>query len=168
MHRRTAIASIGSLLVAGCLSNDASPGGSSEEPTETTTPTPTEAPTTATPSDTPPEPELDFRYEGQNTVTLVHFGGEEVTDERTTKLFVEVDGQHVPVVRHNDEFAYWLADDSSMDEGEAAAYHYPLSVGNVVTVSAEPGSVVDVVWVATDGTEAVIGTYDVPTEATSE
>lgn len=151
MQRRTLLASIGTLFVAGCTS----PGGSDEDTPENTG-TPAKA----------PEPDLSFDVE-DGVVTIAHVGGDEVVDEETSKVAVTVDGERANVVYHGEEYAYWLADDGQLGEDEASAYTYPLSIGNTVNVEAEAGATVAVQWHGENGeSEATLGEFTVP-EATA-
>lgn len=161
MYRRTAIVGAGSLLFAGCLSGNSSPGATTDEPSPTAEPTPT-----ATPEPKEPATEFEFKFDGESSVTIVHFDGETIEDETKSKLFVRVNDERVPVVRDDTEMDYWLADESTLGEGETRAYPYPLSIGNAVIVSAESGDTVEVVWVSSDGTESVLASHDV-TETTT-
>lgn len=156
MHRRTAIVGVGSLLLAGCLSGDDPSSSTTDEPSPTAEPTPT-----ATPEPKQPETDFGFNYDGESNVTIVHLGGDTINDEATSKLLVRVNDERVSVVRDDTDMDYWLADNSALGENETRAYSYPLSIGNSVTVSAESGDTVEVVWVGSNGTESVLASYDV-------
>lgn len=136
MRRRTIIASIGTVLSTGCLGSLSSSGG------------------------TPPNTEFNIEYEGEQTVKVAHNGSDTVEDGSTAKLGVEVNGERVDVTYHGETYAWVLADDDQLEEGQAAAYEYPFSIGNVVTAPAKPGDTVQVVWYAqgSDETEVLVET----------
>lgn len=144
MRRRTYVASLGSLLLAGCASSsDSGSGEPSAQPSETASPTPS-----PTPDVNPPSPDLQFEYKSkEEAVHVVHYGGDRVTDERTAKVVVTRNGE--PAVT-------WVA-----DEGDDNA-HYPLSIGNYVVVSASPGDSLAVVWHSEKGPTATLAEYTVP------
>ena len=152
MQRRTVIAGMGTLLLAGCTST--TDNGNGSDATETT-PEPSEVPDT----------DVEFEFDGTETVKIVHFGNDNIEDETTKKLAVTVNGEQVPVT-HGEEAAYILADDDQLAENETAAYTYPFSIGNVLTVTASPGDTVKLVWYPTHGDEQAIAEYTVP-EATA-
>ncbi|EMA08385.1 twin-arginine translocation signal domain-containing protein [Haloferax denitrificans] len=151
MERRTflkSVAATGALLTtAGCMG-----GGSESQPTsgnETGNGTAGETTTEAEPAEVP-DPELAFRTNG-GVLRVVHMGGEKITDESTSEVYVTVDDERT---------ATWVADDEESQE-------YPVSVGNFLEIeSAESDSTVEVVWVGRAGTEEVLATRE-PTEGTA-
>lgn len=152
MERRTflkSVAATGALLTtAGCMG-----GGSESQPTsgnETGNGTAGETTTEAESAEVP-DPELAFRTNG-GVLRVVHMGGEKITDESTSEVYVAVD----------DERATTWVDDSEETE------NFPVSVGNFQKIeSAETGSTVEVVWVGTGGTEEVLATHEVAAEETA-
>ncbi|ELZ89158.1 twin-arginine translocation signal domain-containing protein [Haloferax sulfurifontis] len=152
MERRTflkSVAATGALLTtAGCMG-----GGSESQPTsgnETGNGTAGETTTEAEPAEVP-DPELAFRTNG-GVLRVVHMGGEKITDESTSEVYVAVD----------DERAATWVDDSEETED------FPVSVGNFQKIeSAETGSTVEVVWVGTEGAEEVLATHEVAAEETA-
>ncbi|WP_396611584.1 hypothetical protein ACH9L7_15490 [Haloferax sp. S1W] len=137
MERRRFLASatsVGALLTAGCLG-----GSTGSDHSETTTATPEPAPV--------PESDISFMVEG-GVLRAVHMGGDEVTDDHTSEVYVTVDGERTVT---------WVADDEETQP-------YPLSVGNFIEIeSAESGSTVEVVWVGRAGTEEALATHEVGT-----
>ncbi|GGC68919.1 twin-arginine translocation signal domain-containing protein [Haloferax sulfurifontis] len=152
MERRTflkSVAATGALLTtAGCMG-----GGSESQPTsgnETGNGTAGETTTEADPAEVP-DPELAFRTNG-GVLRVVHMGGEKITDESTSEVYVTVD----------DERATTWVDDSEETED------FPVSVGNFLEIeSAESDSTVEVVWVGRAGTEEVLATHEVAAEETA-
>ncbi|WP_424007038.1 twin-arginine translocation signal domain-containing protein [Haloferax denitrificans] len=152
MERRTflkSVAATGALLTtAGCMG-----GGSESQPTsgnETGNGTAGETTTEAEPAEVP-DPELAFRTNG-GVLRVVHMGGEKITADETSEVYVTVD----------DERATTWVDDSEETE------NFPVSVGNFQKIeSAETGSTVEVVWVGTEGAEEVLATHEVAAEETA-
>ncbi|WP_042663506.1 twin-arginine translocation signal domain-containing protein [Haloferax sp. ATB1] len=152
MERRTflkSVAATGALLTtAGCMG-----GGSESQPTagnETGNGTGGETTTEAEPAEVP-DPELTFRT-NSGVLRVVHMGGEKITADETSEVYVAVD----------DERATTWVDDSEETED------FPVSVGNFQKIeSAETGSTVEVVWVGTEGAEEVLATHEVAAEGTA-
>ncbi|AKU07994.1 MULTISPECIES: twin-arginine translocation signal domain-containing protein [Haloferax] len=156
MERRTflkSVAATGALLTtAGCMG-----GGSGSQPTagnetgnETGNGTAGETTADVEPAEVP-DPELAFRT-NSGVLRVVHMGGEKITDEATSEVYVTVDDERT---------ATWVADG---EEGQ----DYPVSVGNFREIeSAESGSTVEVVWVGRAGAEEVLATHEVAAEETT-
>jgi hypothetical protein len=151
MQRRTVIASLGTLFVAGCAgapSNDSSANNSSAGEESTGNESGNESM-----SGDAPAPEFSFRATAPGTTRVVHMGGDEVTDDTTSELYVTVGGERAVT---------WVSD--SEDE---TAGSYPVSIGNYVEVETSNGDEVAVVWVSQDGTEETVATHTVESEATA-
>ncbi|SFK62837.1 hypothetical protein SAMN04487950_0255 [Halogranum rubrum] len=146
MQRRTLIASLGTLFVAGCA------GAPSNDSTANNSSTGNESAGNESMSGDGPAPEFSFRSTAPGTTRVVHMGGDEVTDDSTSELYVTV----------NDERAVtWVSDDA-----EEPAGSYPVSIGNYVEVETANGDEVAVVWVSQDGTENTVATHTVEAETT--
>lgn len=147
MQRRTLIASLGTLFVAGCAgapSNDSTANNSSAD---------NESAGNESMSGDGPAPEFEFRSTAPGTTRVVHMGGDEVTDDSTKELYVTVGGERAVT---------WVSDDA-----EEPAGSYPVSIGNYVEVETANGDEVAVVWVSQDGTEKTVATHTVEAESTS-
>lgn len=159
MKRRDLLAATTATLstvgLAGCVSTlgTGSPGGRPTDPTETAT--------TRTDPRAAPELQLAIETVEETWRKVVHMDGDEITGGATASLEVRVDGERVPVVPDasasssfagtstlddRETFDYWAADEDDMDEDQAAAVDYPISVGNKVYFEAEAGQTVTVVW----------------------
>lgn len=153
MQRRTVIAGMGTLLLAGCTSMTDNGSDDTE-----TTPEPSEV----------PDSDLTFSFDGTDSVRIAHVGNDNIENDTTTKLAVTVNGERVPVSHKGTEATYVLADDDQLGDEESAVYDYPLSIGNVVTVSASPADTVKVVWYPEHGQKQGIAEYTVPESTTTE
>jgi hypothetical protein len=152
MQRRTVIASLGTLFVAGCAgapSSDSSADNSSTDDSSTGN----ESTGNESTSGDTPAPEFSFRATAPGTTRVVHMGGDEVTDESTKAVYVTVGGERAVT---------WVSD--SKDETAGA---YPISIGNYVEVETANGDEVAVVWVGQDGTEQTVATHTVEAESTA-
>ncbi|WP_058825839.1 twin-arginine translocation signal domain-containing protein [Haloferax sp. Q22] len=152
MERRTFLksaAATGALLTtAGCMGGD-----SGSQPTagnETGNGTTGETTADVEPAEVP-SPELAFRTNG-GVLRVVHMGGEKITDEATSEVYVTVDDERTTT---------WVADGEKGQE-------YPVSVGNFLEIeSAESDSTVEVVWVGRAGAEEVLATHEAAEETTT-
>lgn len=154
MQRRTVIAGMGTLLLAGCTTTTDNGSDATE-----TTPEPSEVPDT----------DFTFTFDGAESVKIAHVGNDNIDDETTTKLAVTVDGEQVPVTYKGTESTYVVADDDQLGDEESAVYDYPLSIGNTVTVPASPGATVEIVWYPQHGETQAIAEHTVPeSTATTE
>lgn len=143
MQRRTLIASLGTLFVAGCAG-----APSNESPSDNSTGN------ESTSGDaSAPEPQFNFESKGEKTVRVVHMGGENVTDKSTKEVYVTVGGERAVT---------WVSDASDKGEGS-----YPLSIGNFVEVEAANGDKIEVVWVSQSGTEQTLATHTVEASNTT-
>lgn len=144
MQRRTVIASLGTLFVAGCSapSNESSTDNS----------TGNESTGSESISGDGPTPELAFRSTSPETTRVAHVGGSEVTDETTTEVYVTVNGERAVT---------WVSDSKEETSGS-----YPISIGNYVEVETANGDEVAVVWVGQDDTEKTLATHTVEAEST--
>ena len=148
-------ATLSTLGLAGCVSTlgTGGPGGRPTDPTETET--------TRTDPRAAPELQLAIETVEETWRKVVHMDGDEITAGATASVEVRVDGERVPVVPdaaesssfagtstldERETFTYWAADEDDMDEGQAAAVDYPISVGNKVYFEAEADQTVTVVW----------------------
>lgn len=139
MQRRTVIASLGTLLVAGCSgapSNDSSNNSTGN----------------GSASGDAPAPEFTFRSMGPETTRVAHMGGDRITDDATKEVYVTVGGERAVT---------WVSD------SEEEAGSYPISVGNYVEVETTNGDEVAVVWVSQDGGEETLATHTVEVESTA-
>lgn len=157
MQRRTLIASLGTLFVAGCAgapSNESTANNSSAGSQSTGNESMgNESAGNESMSGDAPAPEFSFRATAPGTTRVVHMGGDDVTDETTSELYVTVGGERAVT---------WVSD--SEDE---TAGSYPVSIGNYVEVETANGDEVAVVWVSQDGTENTVATHTVETESTA-
>ncbi|WP_440990844.1 hypothetical protein [Haloarchaeobius baliensis] len=148
-------ATLSTLGLAGCVSTLGT-GGPAGQPTD-----PTETETTRTDPRAAPELSMAIETVEETWRKVVHMDGDEVTSGATASVEVRVDGERVPVVPdatstssfagtatldERETFAYWVADEDQVGEGQAAAVDYPISVGNKVFFEAEAGQTVTVVW----------------------
>lgn len=158
MKRRDLLATTATLstvAAAGCVSTlgTGGAGGTPTDPTETETAR--EDPRAA------PELSLAVETVEETWRKIVHMDGDEITSGATASVEVRVDGERVPVVpdaSSTSSFAgtsslderetaeYWVADEDELEQGEAAAVDYPVSIGNKVYFEAEAGQTVTVVW----------------------
>jgi hypothetical protein len=129
MQRRQALASLGTLLVAGCAS---APG----DGTDATT-----SPTTTTEPPAPEPPERDFTVKPEGDGALVVY---------TDSEYLRSDGTERVTVVHGDAETVWVADEADAEQP------YPLSIGNQLAVPAESGQRVAVVWTPEGGGEDVV------------
>lgn len=151
----TTTATLATLGLAGCVStlDTGGPGGQPTDPTETGT--------TRTDPRAAPELNMAIQTAEETWRKAVHMDGDEITSGATAAVEVRVDGDRVPVVPdatstssfvgttaldERETFTYWVADDDQLDERQAAAVDYPISVGNKVFFEAEAGQTVTVVW----------------------
>jgi hypothetical protein len=152
MQRRTLIASLGTLFVAGCAgapSNESTANNSSAGSQSTGN----ESMGNESMSGDAPAPEFSFRATAPGTTRVVHMGGDEVTDETTSELYVTVGGERAVT---------WVSDSE-----EETAGSFPVSIGNYVEVETADGDEVAVVWVSQDGTENTVATHTVEAESTA-
>lgn len=162
MQRRTVLAGMGTLLLAGCTSTtDDSGNGNGTDTTAETTTEPTPEPSEK------PDTNFSFSVEA-GSVKIVHTGNDNIDDETTKKLAVTVNGERVPVTHGDTEATYVLADDGQLGSEESAAYDYPFSIGNLVAVEASPADTVKVVWYPTHGEKRTLAEYTVPEATTTE
>ncbi len=87
-----------------------------------------------------PQIQFDFSYDaGAGQVEILHAGGDVLNQENTTQAQVTVNGQ------------------------PRARFQLPVSAGDTVTVEADSGATVAVVWVAPDGTtRQTLALFEVP------
>jgi hypothetical protein len=128
MQRRQALASLGTLLVAGCT---AAPGDGTD-----TAPSPT-----STTESNPEPPERDFTVKPEGGQALVVY---------TDGEYLRSDGTKRVTVVHGDAETVWVADEAEANQP------YPLSIGNQLAVKAESGQRIAVVWTPEGGGEDVV------------
>lgn len=144
MQRRTLIASLGTLFVAGCAG---APTTESPSTTSTSGDEATGNESMAGDTTDAPAPDFTFKSMGNGVLRVVHMGGENVTDAGTTELAVTVDDERAVT---------WVSDEDTETAGV-----YPVSIGNYVEVETSAGSEVAVVWVGQNGTEETLATHTV-------
>ncbi|WP_435335050.1 hypothetical protein [Haloarchaeobius sp. TZWWS8] len=182
MQRRHFIASAGTGLVtlaAGCMSSDDDEGTPTTKGTGTTTSTGTdtgttnstgtagENTTTDTTGDENEGPQFEITSTSDGRVKIVHMGGGKVTGENISKVAVTVNGERAVVLDDGDtEHAYFAAKEDALGPEETAAVAFPISVGNRVYVTAEPGSTIAIVATTTDDAQRTLAEKTIGEEST--
>ena len=92
------------------------------------------------PAGRPPRVQFDFSYDsGTGQVQVTHAGGDTMSSENTGQVEVTVNGQ------------------------PQAAFQLPVTAGDSVTVQADSGATIAVVWTGPDGrTRQTLGVFEVP------